>query len=113
MTGTVVVAGTVVVGAVVVVVGVVVGAVVVVVLVVATVVVEVVAVLAVVVAPIAGLSAGADAAPTTKSTTPTAPAISFRGGTTPIMSALEDDAAEQLQFATGGRCGQQSIVLSS
>ena len=38
-------------------------------------------------------SAGAVAAPTTKSTTPAAPAISFRDGTARSMSAYPDDAA--------------------
>jgi hypothetical protein len=44
-----------------------------------------------VVVPVIGPSAGAVAAPTAKSTTPTAPAISFRDGITLIMSPFSAD----------------------
>ena len=77
--GVMVVAGTVVVAGAVVAGSVVAGAVVV--GVVAAVVDATAVVVALEVAPVARRSAGAVAAPTTKSTTPTAPAISFRDGT--------------------------------
>jgi hypothetical protein len=100
VTGAVVVAGAVVVGADAVVVA---GAVVVAVVVVAPALVVAVAVtvVAAVAVPAGGPSAGAVAAPTTKSTIPAAPAISFRDGTSSIMSALADVDAMILAVGSG------------